>query len=145
MFNDNDQGNFYIRKIPKQYILLVDDQELVLDPLSALLELDGHRVLSFKNSAEAASLIDHRNAHKIGLTAIISDLKMPNFSGIDLLQLSRKNALNLPFFLMSGNLRKSDHDKALILGAAGFLRKPFTLQDFYNTFNSVKRKYAVSA
>src|SRR5215470_16873814 len=63
-------------------ILIVDDDPLILQALSRILESEGHTIIAHTNPLEAAKESD--------FAAVITDFKMPQMNGIDLLSQIRK-------------------------------------------------------
>ena len=60
---------------------------------------------------------------------VISDLKMPGMSGIELLNAVRARAPKLPFILITGYSTMDDAIEALRLGATDFIKKPFDMDE----------------
>ncbi len=60
---------------------------------------------------------------------IVSDLKMPGMSGIELLQAVRARQPKLPFILITGYSTLDDAIEALRLGATDFIKKPFEMDE----------------
>lgn len=103
-------------------ILLIDDEPSVIFALRLLLEALGFKVQEFCKAEEALTSIKHGAFYDL----CICDLKMPKMNGLQVLEASRALAPNLPFILMSAHASTEEVDKALSLGAFGFLAKPFT-------------------
>src|ERR1035437_5443664 len=98
-------------------ILVVDDDELTLEAISHHLSNDGHEVIITDNGAKALEIIDHQEPD-----LIISDIMMPNMSGLTLLSLLKQFYFNrIPVILIS-TLDKGDVImSALELGANDFI------------------------
>ncbi len=105
-------------------ILVVDDEFGIGELLSALLEDDGHRVLTAMNGRHG---LDRMNEVKPDL--VISDLMMPVLDGAGLLRAMRDNPelCNVPFALMCALPERSIADR--ITGYNAFVHKPFKLAD----------------
>lgn len=73
-------------------ILVIDDEPAMLQGLITLLELKEHTVLSAKDGREGLGIIQ-----KYKLDLIISDLKMPKMSGLELLSVIRMDANSIYF------------------------------------------------
>jgi FixJ family two-component response regulator len=100
-------------------IAVIDDDVRVLESLESLFEADGHRVQLFSSAeafldSSAISTVDY----------IISDIGMPNMTGLELLAKVTNSARNTPVVLITG--RPTGHSETFYLerGAAGFFRKP---------------------
>ena len=64
-----------------------------------------------------------------GADLIVSDLRMPGMSGIELLQAVRAINDNVPFIIITGYANIDDAIEALRLGANDFIKKPFDMDE----------------
>ncbi|WP_022966575.1 response regulator [Denitrificimonas caeni] len=80
-------------------ILVVDDDQLAGEMITAVLEDQGHHVFQAENALHAIELLGQQSAIEL----IVSDLNMPLMSGIELFRELREQGLNLPFILLSGD------------------------------------------
>ena len=105
-------------------ILIVDDEFGIGELLEALLQDEGHRVLTAMNGRHALERIAEAKPD-----LVISDLMMPVMDGAALLSVLRDNAelKDLPFALMCALPEASIADR--ISGYDAFLRKPFKLAE----------------
>lgn len=80
-------------------ILVVDDDELAAEMSAAVLEDGGFEVATAISGAVALEVlaIDH------DFRAVVSDLNMPEMSGLELFRALRGRGLTLPFILLSGD------------------------------------------
>lgn len=113
-------------------ILIVDDDKMQLEAISFSLKGDGYDVIQAEDGFEALEVI---NNEKIDL--IISDLMMPNISGLGLLSLLKQFYFNnIPVIIIS-SLDKADIVLHSIgLGAVDFICKPI---DFKELTKRVKK------
>ena len=72
------------------YILLVDDEKDILDLFSEYLSSNGFNTISFQNPLEALNYF-YQNQSNCSL--VITDYKMPQMSGIDLIKKIKKKML----------------------------------------------------
>lgn len=101
-------------------VYLVDDEFVMRDSLTLLIESTGLTVKSFE-SAEA--FLAHYNADQVG--CLILDVRMPTMSGLELqAELSNRN-ITIPIIFISGNAEIPDSARAFRAGAVDFLQKPF--------------------
>lgn len=117
-----------INSLSGQKILLVDDEEMLRDILVSELELNGARVESASDVPSALKLI---SAHEFDL--IISDIRMPGLSGIELLKTVREKSHNKPAVMMITGFSSDSLPKLYDLGADAVLRKPFNFELFQET------------
>lgn len=105
-------------------ILVVDDDQLILQAISHSLKADGYEVLLAKDASKALNVLEEE---KISL--IISDIMMPNVSGLGLLSLLKNFYLDkIPVILIS-SLDKHDIVTASLGGVVHFLPKPIDLKE----------------
>ncbi|NDJ77320.1 MAG: response regulator [Chloroflexi bacterium] len=126
------------------HVLIVDDEDEIRDLVKAQLELNGLQVTSAWNAAEACQLL-HDGVRP---DVVVSDIKLPGMDGFSLLQVVRANPswTNIPFVLISGFGDKDNLQRALQLGADGFLSKPFErtqlLETLQRSFEQVNHRIA---
>ncbi|NDB32951.1 MAG: response regulator [Nitrososphaeria archaeon] len=106
-------------------ILVVDDNENITKLLDRFLKLKEHECVSINDAKEALSIID-----KDKFDAIILDLAMPGFTGIDFLQTLKKNEKidqQKIIILTASNISSDEEKNILQMGARALLRKPIKL------------------
>lgn len=101
-------------------ILIVDDDLNVLEVLEARLQSAGFRTYKAENGRDALRLI---KGNKIDL--MISDMKMPGMSGMEVLTKARSLQPGLPIFFLTAYGTIPDAVKAVKAGAVDYLAKPF--------------------
>ena len=109
------------RKTPgEQLIFLVDDDPDILSVLSAELRDLGHRVAVAANGALA---LDYVKTECPDL--VLTDLRMPDMDGLQLVSRIREERPGLPVWIFSGKVDTWEGKRlASNAGAAGFLPKP---------------------
>lgn len=114
-------------------ILVVDDDKLMLESISHYLGAEGYETSIAEDGFQALDTIQKQ---KIDL--IISDIMMPNISGLALLNLLKQFYFNsIPVILISSLDKKAFILRSLGLGAIDFITKPI---DFKN-LSQLVRKY----
>lgn len=103
-------------------ILLVEDDSSLRSLLKTILIREGFDVLEAEDGLVAKEILDINNNQ---FDMVIADIKMPQFSGVDLLEHSKNIRPSLKFILMTGFSEILESNKAQELGADGFLLKPF--------------------
>ena len=106
-------------------VVLVDDEAGVLLALKLVMQSMGYRVHDFSSPTKAIQFIKESDDYDF----ILSDIKMPELSGIQVLEEVRNFSPTVPFILMSGHARGPEVDRAMQMGASGFLSKPFSPDD----------------
>lgn len=116
-------------------IMVVDDEEVIRTLLQKVIENDGYRVLTAESGEDALELLKR---HKVA--AVISDIKMPGMSGVELLQEIKDLYPFIPVMLMTGFKLDFNRINAISVGADNFISKPFK-----NTEILQKLSLAISA
>jgi DNA-binding response OmpR family regulator len=114
-------------------ILIVEDDPTFLLLLKYRIENLQYDVQTAQDGQTAYELI--QNNH---FDLVITDLMMPIFSGMDILD-KTKNILekNIPFIVISSAGQDEMVEKALNIGASDFLSKPFGIQSLLDKINMV--------
>src|SRR5687768_7633435 len=101
-------------------ILIVDDQEMMRDSLAATLAREGHELVACTDGPLAVTRL---GAGKFDL--MITDLKMPKMTGIELLQEAKRLRPEMPVVLMTAFATVSTAVEAMKRGAYDYIQKPF--------------------
>lgn len=101
-------------------ILVVDDKEMMRDSVGATLQRAGFGVLTADNAERALETVAKRRPD-----AIVTDLKMPGLSGLELLEKVRAIDDELPVVLMTAFGTIDSAVRAIKLGAFDYITKPF--------------------
>src|SRR3954447_6174968 len=101
-------------------ILIVDDQDMMRDSLAAILAREGHEIIAANDGNIA---IGRLSSTKIDL--VITDLKMPKMTGIELLAEVKKLKPDVPVILMTAFASVQTAVEAMKLGAYDYIQKPF--------------------
>ncbi len=113
-------------------IVLIDDEVKLLRALKKALELDGHEVCDFSQPDGALKFIIERNP-----ALVISDIRMPGMSGLDLLAKLGELHPRPPCILMTAYSSIETAVTAVKLGARDYLLKPFEIADLRAAVRSV--------
>ena len=103
-------------------VLVVDDEEFVLESAQQTLEDVGFEVRTALDAPAALRVVEREP-----IDLVITDLRMPEMSGLDLIRRLRDQHPNLPIVAASG-VADGRTEEALDAGAQTFLAKPFTAE-----------------
>ncbi len=111
-------------------VLVVDDSHTIRRIVAQALEEAGFNVITAENGKQALKRIDEQRPD-----LIISDVDMPEMNGVDFCKtLHADPALAvIPFVIMSASSDRAMMRRLLSLGAAGYLVKPFNLEQIVIT------------
>ncbi len=107
--------------LEKENILVVDDAPDTLEVLQRNLTSQGYKVFIASGAVEAIKILE---ATPIDL--VITDLKMPKVSGLDLVRHVRENFKDTEVMMITGYPSIEGAVKAVKTGAEEYLAKPFT-------------------
>jgi PAS domain S-box-containing protein len=107
-------------------ILVVEDEDVVRDYAQAALERAGYRVLTASDGSDGLTIF---GGHRTEIDAVLLDLTMPRLDGPEVLRELRNQAPDIPVLIMSGFTDEEVATRFEGIGASGFIRKPFAVQD----------------
>ena len=99
---------------------VIDDDEAMRDSLSYLLESTDIPVRTYESGVAFLNAITGADAG-----CIVTDVRMPEMSGLDLLRRLRERGVGLPVIVMTGHADVPLAVEAMKAGALEFLEKPF--------------------
>lgn len=115
----------------KERLLVVDDAPQTLEVLQRNLTSKGYQVFTAQSVAEAIRILETST-----VDLVITDLKMPKVSGIDLVRHVRENFKDTEVMMITGYPTIEGAVKAIKTGAEEYLIKPFTDEEL---FSAVRR------
>ncbi|HET6610698.1 MAG TPA: HD domain-containing phosphohydrolase [Kofleriaceae bacterium] len=105
-------------------ILVVDDEKVIREILSEFLTLEGYVVRSVEDGERAMAELALRP-----YDLVISDLKMPKVSGIELLERIKESRLDVLSIIMTGFGTVETAIEAMKKGAYDYILKPFKIEE----------------
>lgn len=105
-------------------ILIVDDEQSYRQLLSLVFKGDGHTIRSAANGLEALQMLQEEPAD-----VVISDVKMPDMDGIEMLRAIRETMPDLGIVFMTAFASVEAAREAFKLGADDFIQKPFDVEE----------------
>lgn len=120
----------------KAKILVVDDEESIREFLEIMLKKEGYEVTLAEDGQKAKEIIQKKS-----FDMIISDLQMPNMTGIELLKYIRQNYPEVLFMMITAFGTTETAVEAMKMGAYDYLTKPFKIDEVrINIANALKSK-----
>lgn len=110
----------------KIFILIVDDETGQIWIMGDILK-DRLKTLSFFEAEDGQQALEIIENEK-NLDMVISDIQMPNLSGVELLKKVKKLRPELPVLLITGN-STFDRKKIMEMGAIDLLYKPYDSEE----------------
>lgn len=118
----------------KACILVVDDDIYVLDSITTLLKEYGYSVAACKSGEEAMDVFQ-----KDDINIVLTDIKMPGISGIELLERVHAFDSELPVILMTAYADLDIAITAIKQKAFDFITKPCKAEHLFHTVNKAVR------
>ena len=119
--------------VAKECVLVVDDAPNTLEVLRRNLTSKGYQVFTAPGVVEAIKTLD-----TTPIDLVITDLKMPRVSGLDLIKHVRENFKNTEVMMITGYATVGGAVEAVKTGAEQYLPKPFTDEEL---FSAVQRAF----
>ncbi|MBN1222890.1 MAG: sigma-54-dependent Fis family transcriptional regulator [Candidatus Aminicenantes bacterium] len=119
----------------KEHILVVDDSPDTLEVLQRNLESKGYRMSTSPGAIEAIKILE-----SAPVDLVITDLKMPEVNGLDLVRHIQENFKETEVMMITGYPSIEGAVEALKSGAEEYLAKPFTEDELFSAVKRVLEK-----
>jgi len=106
------------------YVLIVDDEKAIRDSIQIVLEEEGYKTDTSSDGKEALEKIKENN-----YDVVITDIKMPNMDGMELLKAASKISPETFFIIMTAYASVKTAISAIREGAYDYLMKPIEFDD----------------
>jgi two-component system response regulator AtoC len=113
-------------------LLVVDDEPAIRQVVSALLKKAGHTV---EQAGDAEAALER--LARGDLDIVLSDIKLPNMSGIDLLRKARASNIDTAFIMMTAFASVDTAIEAIKAGAADYMIKPLNHDELLHRLTKV--------
>jgi two-component system, NtrC family, response regulator PilR len=108
----------------KPRILIVDDERSMREMLQIVLRRDGYDVEVAENGKEAVKYL-----HDEPFDLLLSDIRMPDLTGVDVLRAAKAINQDLVAFMMTAFASTDTAVEAMRLGAVDYFVKPFSMDE----------------
>ncbi len=105
-------------------VLIIDDEEQVLELLSAAMERNGLTAVTARTGEKALSMLRKEN----GIKLILLDICLPDYSGSGLLKKILKLRPDASVIMITGGMDLEVAKQCLELGAKDYIKKPFDME-----------------
>lgn len=124
--HSNEEDSKFVTRI-----LVVDDDEMVLELITNMLEHMHYSVTAVNSSAKAIDLLKRTD-----FELMLTDYGMPEMNGIELIKRSYKYKPELPVIIMTGYSSDDIENDIQNLSQVKFLKKPFDLETLVKVLNA---------
>jgi two-component system, cell cycle sensor histidine kinase and response regulator CckA len=122
-------------------VLVIDDEELVRDTISAILKALGYAAICVKDGQEGLIFLDRQRACGCNFDAVICDLTLPGgMGGIEIVSIIRQTDEVVPVVVSSGYSEDPVMAYPQKYGFSASIAKPFTVTELQKLLNSVLKK-----
>ena len=119
----------------KERILVVDDDVNVREMVSNIINLIGHEAVTTESGKKALEILKNES---FGI--IITDIKMPEMDGFDLMKAVRNQFPNIHIICMTAHGGSYTYTDVVDVGAMDYITKPFTIDEMRAKLNRVIRE-----
>ena len=121
--------------MPKQKILVIEDDAAIRRGLCDALRYEGHDVLEADNGKKGLDM-----AVRVDYDMLLLDLVLPGRDGLDILQEVRATRPTLPVIILTARGEEADRVQGLRLGADDYVVKPFSVKELLARVEAVLRR-----
>lgn len=127
-----ENGNIVIDATGKN-VLIVEDNEINMEIITAILERTNVNVVSAWNAEEAIEMV--RNSEENYFNLIFMDIQLPGMDGYSAARsircMDREDVLSMPIIAMTANAFSQDVEKSLSSGMNAHISKPIDIDDLF--------------
>lgn len=116
-------------------LLLVEDDDILADTLSAELRDCGHEVMIAHDGREALAIVGDRP-----LDAIILDRMLPKLDGLSVLRQLREEEMSIPVIMLTALGQSADKVEGLEQGADDYIVKPVDIAELNARLGAIGRR-----
>lgn len=124
-------------------VLIVDDEQLIRQGLRARIEYLGIDVDEIFEADNGLMALGIQDEHPIDL--VITDIRMPDMDGLELIQEMQKKNNQIKFIVLSGYAEFSYAETAIRLGVKAYLLKPVSNDDLKDAFDKAYQEMEQTA
>ncbi len=121
-------------------VLVVDDEQNLTELLSMALRYEGWDVKSAGSGIEAV-----RRAREFEPDAVVLDMMLPDFDGMEVLRRMRGNHPNVPVLFLTAKDAVEDRVAGLTAGGDDYVTKPFSLEEVVARVRALMRRTTIVA
>jgi two-component system response regulator (stage 0 sporulation protein F) len=127
MYSKMKLGKGEVPMDEKKFILLVDDDQEFRKAMKKMFERSGYDVTLAADGREALDVLS-----KSAFDLIISDLRMPNLNGMQLMEELKKKNVKIPVIFITAYGEVESYMDLMNLGAFEYINKPVKGQEILN-------------
>jgi DNA-binding NtrC family response regulator len=114
----------------QKHILVIDDEQNLLRTIEFILEAANYKVTTAVNGQDALAYIFTDNNGHTPIDLVVTDIRMPGLSGLQLLDQLNQSHVNIPVLVITAHGNKELIIELMRKGCADYLDKPFDDEEF---------------
>lgn len=107
-----------------EFVLVVDDEDFIREPIVEMLRRLGFRVDSASNGKDALKELEEKP-----FTFLLTDMKMPEMDGLELIKEAKRDYPDVSAIAMTGYSKDYKYMDVVNAGATDFINKPFAIEE----------------
>lgn len=125
-----------------KHILLAEDEAAFRFSASLALRMAGYRVTGAKDGMDALEELIRLKEEGTPVDLLVTDLRMPNLSGAELVAAMRRHDILVPFFVITGYGDPQALRELALAGCVGQIEKPLLPDELVRCVERVMKKVA---
>jgi DNA-binding response OmpR family regulator len=125
-----------VKKLKKR-ILIADDEAALLRTMAFTLRRKGYETKTFTDGRSAYEEIQRSHHNNTLYDLIITDIQMPELSGVELIKKIREAGINIPVLAITGFGNKQLFNNLEKFGCNDILDKPFHMNEFLDRISQL--------
>ncbi len=121
--------------MPRERVLLIEDDPSIVAGLELNLSLEGYEVLTAADGEQGYRLAAQKAPH-----LILLDIMLPGMNGLEVLRRLRTVDAHVPVLILTARGEEADKVLGLTLGADDYISKPFNLAELLARINASLRR-----
>jgi DNA-binding NtrC family response regulator len=114
----------------QKHIFVIDDEQNLLRTIEFILEAANYKVTTAVNGQDALTHIFTDNNGHTPIDLVVTDIRMPGLSGLQLLDQLNQSDVNIPVLVITAHGNKELIIELMRKGCADYLDKPFDDEEF---------------
>lgn len=117
-------------------VLIIEDNLEIRENTAEILELAGYKVINAENGKVGLTMAERSKPD-----IILCDIMMPEVNGYEVIRELKNNPVtsSIPFIYVTASGEKKEVEKAMGLGANGYVRKPFDTKELLQAIDRCSR------
>lgn len=117
-------------------ILVVEDEKNIRENILEILEIKGHEIQVACDGREGLEVFESFKPE-----FILCDIMMPHLDGYGFLKAIKAAPISseVPVVFLSAKAEREEYEKAIALGAADFLTKPFSFEELFEVIKKFNK------